>query len=323
MRPFQLSPLLKPKPWGGRRLAALGKTLPAGTIGESWEVADLPDSVATRGRSLIQDGPYQGSSLRDIIDTDRVGLLGDAPPWRDGNFPLLVKYLDAAEPLSIQVHPDENYVSHHAGANTKSESWYVMAADPGSVIYTGLHPGVTIRELDNAAGSSAVVPLLRAIPAVVGEFHDIPAGTIHALGAGVMVAEIQTPSDTTFRVYDWTEELGRNPRELHLAEAIAATHVDSRQEPIPALEAGARRLITTPYYTIHELRSAEATIEGGRMAIAMVVAGRAIIADASCDAGTTLVVPASAGSVRVGAVDGTVLVVSLGVDTSPVSMERG
>lgn len=319
MRPFQLSPLLKPKPWGGRRLEALGKTLPDGPIGESWEVADLPEAIATSGRSVVLDGPHRRATLRDVIDADRTALLGSAPPWRDGNFPLLIKFLDAAEHLSVQVHPDEQYVSRHPGTHTKSESWYVIAAEPNSVIYAGLHAGVTETELRKAAGSADVVPLLRSIPAVVGELHDIPAGTIHALGAGVMVAEIQTPSDTTFRLYDWTDEFDRDPRQLHVAEAIAAADLQSRPATVSIHSTSPRRLVATPYYAIDELRSRDATIEPGRIAITIVVAGRVWIDGDSHDVGTTLIVPASAGPVPVDATDGTVLIVGLDPAASPIS----
>lgn len=316
MHPFQLSPLFKPKPWGGRRLESLGKLLPEGPIGESWEVADLPASIASSGRSLVLDGPHRDRSLRELIDSEPGALLGSAPPWRDGNFPLLIKLLDAAEHLSVQVHPDEGYAARHPSVHTKSESWYVLAAEPGSVIFSGVRDGVTHSDLAQAAGSADIIPLLRTVPAVVGELHDIPAGTIHALGAGVLAAEIQTPSDTTFRLYDWTEEYRRPSRTLHLAAALETADLNSRPEPTKPTTSGWRRLITTPYYVIDEQRAATAHVGQGSLAVVMVVAGHATVAGNRYAAGGTVVVPASAGPIEIDAGDGITLIVSL-VESDP------
>lgn len=236
--PFTLTPLLYPKVWGGTRLAGLGKPTPANLppahgIGESWEVADLDATSAggaggTAAHSVIASGPLAGHSLRDAVRTLGPALLG--PAHRPtAAFPLLVKYLDARQHLSVQVHPSAAYAAAHPGAYLKTESWYVLAAEPApdgspAVIYSGLRPGVTTADLQREAtrdDGSGLVALMNAVPAVPGACYTLPSGTVHALGAGVLVAEVQTPSDTTFRLYDWSREYGRTGRERHTDAALA------------------------------------------------------------------------------------------------------
>jgi len=257
MRPFRLEPILKPKVWGGRRLARLGKPVgPDETIGESWEVADLPESVED-GRSRIIEGPFAGRTLREVLEAEPRALLGTARPSAAGGFPLLVKYLDARENLSVQVHPDAAYAARHPGAHVKSEAWVVIDAEPGSVIYRGLRAGVSARELRSRIADGSVAGLLRTIPAEVGACHYLPSGTCHALGAGVLVAEVQTPSDTTFRVFDW----GRTDRDLHVEEALECIRLGPEptdERPPPTATTGALRrtiLARTPDFTLERLEA--------------------------------------------------------------------
>ncbi len=214
--PFQLDPILKPRVWGGRGLAELGKTLPPEiAIGESWEVADLPPEI-DEGRNQIMNGPWGGQTLREVMQSDAAALLGTARPSDDGGFPLLIKFLDARENLSVQVHPTAAYVAGHPGTWLKNEAWFILDAEPGAVLYRGLREGLTAAELEAHITSGEVVDDLLTIPAVPGECHYLPSGTCHALGAGILVAEVQTPSDTTFRLFDW----GRTGRELHVDAAL-------------------------------------------------------------------------------------------------------
>jgi len=236
--PLQFRPLFKPKVWGGRTLERLlGKALPAGQrIGESWELADLPDSVPA-GRSIIDNGALAGSSLHQVLQDERhrTWIMGDAPATRctsgggphrpgpgDGDasrFPLLIKYLDARENLSVQVHPSPQYAQRHREAHLKSEAWVILDAEPGAAIYKGVRPGVSRENFAAHIESGEVVNDLRSVPARVGDCHYLPSGTVHALGAGIVVAEVQTRSDTTFRVYDWGREAAER-RELHVAQAL-------------------------------------------------------------------------------------------------------
>lgn len=257
-------PILKEKVWGGRRLEKLGKTLPADAlVGESWEIADLAATTAGGGgggaaRSVIKGGPLAGRTLHDAMTLWGERLLGGASPSEDGGFPLLVKFLDAREHLSVQVHPSPEYAAAHPGAHLKTECWYVLDAEPGSVIFKGVREEVTRADFERAlrAGQGeGVVELLEAVPAVVGECHNLPSGTVHALGAGVLVAEVQTPSDTTFRVYDWAREYGRAGRELHVEQALACIDFSPAGSGVRAGGAsGAERLVETPFYVVDEVR---------------------------------------------------------------------
>ena len=307
-----LEPILVPKPWGGRRLEGLGKPLPdhlpAGTTyGESWEVADLPDDAlvaSATGRTLVADGTHSGKSLRQLIAESGPELMGSASPTPAGDFPLLVKLLDTAEHLSIQVHPDEAYAGRRRDWLPKTESWYVIDAEPGAAIFKGFRPGVTIEDVRAAAGTPGLAGLLQRIPVKRGDFHHLPAGTVHALGAGVTVAEVQTPSDTTFRLYDWTEEYGRPERPLHLEDGLGALvgghpPVPS-PPPLPGM--GSRLLVTTPHYWIREHRLGPgdhaALVREPELRILAIVHGRVTIRSPACDplemrAGSSGVIPAA------------------------------
>ncbi len=251
-QPVALAAILKEKPWGGDRFT--GANGGGARIGESWVVADLPESVSgTPGgdRSVVAGGPLAGRRLRDLMKLWGRALLGDAALTAAGDFPLLVKVIDAAQPLSVQVHPDAAYAARHPGAHPKTESWYVIAAEPGAVLYIGLADGVDERALVAACRSGDVEEVLVAVPARPGTLHHLPAGTVHAIGAGVVVAEVQTPSDTTFRLYDWARQVGRRPRELHVEEALAAIRWDVAV-PAPVRIEGSGELMTTDAYVIRQ-----------------------------------------------------------------------
>lgn len=276
--PLILEPILKAKVWGGRRLAQYGKHLPAeGNIGESWEVADLASTSASGGggesaHSTITNGELAGKTIADAIKLWGTDLLGDAKLSDDGGFPLLVKYLDAREHLSIQVHPSPDYAKAHPEAHLKTESWFVLDAQPDAdgnppVIYKGFKDGVTADDLKAAIEHGTVPEIMRTEHAVPGHCHTLPSGTVHALGAGVLVAEIQTPSDTTFRVYDWAKEYGREGRELHVdqavqcasfeqppvaehAEAFLADDMANLSTMPPRIGSTRHRVATTNFYTI-------------------------------------------------------------------------
>jgi mannose-6-phosphate isomerase len=266
MNPYTLlfAPIFKDKVWGGRALEALGKTLPAGNIGESWELVDLDSTSVSGGgggaeHSKITNGPLAGQTIRDAVKQWGRDLLGTTKASTSGAFPLLVKFLDAREHLSIQVHPSPAYAKANPGANLKTECWYILHTqkvdghDP--VIFKGLKSGVTRADLERAIREERVPEVMQAVPAIVGECHNLPSGTIHALGAGVVVAEVQTPSDTTFRVYDWAKEYGRKGRELHVAQSVECTDFG----PAPALAKLAPgtnrgRLVTTEFFRVDEVR---------------------------------------------------------------------
>lgn len=256
--PLVLEPILKEKVWGGRRLERLGKQLPEGArVGESWELTDLASTAADGGggnaaRSRILNGEMRGLTIAEAMIALGVNLMGSLRPSEDRCFPLLVKYLDAADNLSVQTHPSPAYAAAHPSAKLKTESWYVIDAEPGALIYKGIRQGVTREEFArHLAEGATVVGDLLSVPARPGDFHHLPSGTCHALGAGVLVAEIQTPSDTTFRLFDW----GRAGRPLHVREALECVHIGPppRLAPIRSDGSPRFRLVETDAYSIFEL----------------------------------------------------------------------
>lgn len=259
--PLLLQPVLLEKVWGGRALGRLGKSLPdpAARCGESWEVADL-DATSSSGagggavKSIVANGPLAGKPMREA-------LAAFAPAAGARPFPLLIKYLDAAENLSVQVHPSPAMAKADDRAHLKTESWYIVEARPGAKLYIGLREGVKPAALAAAVESgdaARVVALLREVPAVVGQCHTLPSGIVHALGAGVVVAEVQTPSDTTYRLFDW----GRAGRAMHVREALRAAFDDRGEATVrlapcagPMAEGElCERLAETPFYLIDETR---------------------------------------------------------------------
>lgn len=283
--PLIFEPILKEKVWGGRRLERYGKKLPVGAmIGESWEIADLASTAASGGgggaaRSVIANGPLAGKTLHDAIELWGEDLLGSTKLTPEGNFPLLIKFLDARENLSVQVHPSPAYAAAHPEAHLKTECWYVMEAEPDSVIYKGIKPGVTSEQFAAHIKDGTVVDDLIAVAAVSGECHNLPSGTVHALGAGVLVAEVQTPSDTTFRVYDWVLEYGRPERELHIEQALeCAEFGPAPGATVSGSFAPEPHMAKTDFFRINDISTAETThmSYGGNVGahILMVIEGK-------------------------------------------------
>lgn len=218
--PLTFRPIFQPRIWGGRALeCVLGKPLPSGeAIGESWELCGLETD-----QSVVRSGPAQGRTLAQIVREWGPELLGEVSLF-EGRFPLLLKFLDAQQTLSVQVHPDAATAARLGGAvRVKHEAWYIIDAAADACIYRGFRPGVTASEVRDALAEGRVVTLLNRIPVRKGQCYYLPSGTVHALGAGVLVAEVQTPSDVTYRLYDWDrlDALTGRSRELHVDEALA------------------------------------------------------------------------------------------------------
>lgn len=219
-RTLVCEPVLQPRIWGGRRLERLGKQLPPDEkIGESWEVADIDEGVS-RVHNLESGPMLLSEAMREYGEQL-------APHSRDGRYPLLVKFLDVHQDTSIQVHPDaETCRRFFPNEQPKTETWVVVHAEPGATLLHDLRQGVSHADLAWHARNGTVRECLREVPVEAGCVVHVPAGTVHALQAGVMVLEIQQPSDSTFRIDDQgrLDESGE-PRELHIEEAIRATTV--------------------------------------------------------------------------------------------------
>lgn len=303
MYPLLLRPMLLDKVWGGDRLAAFGKPIARGShVGESWELADLASTSAGGAGgmamvSVIRNGPFAGRTLRQVVASQGKALTGPVRMAADGGYPLLVKYLDAAEHLSIQVHPSPAYAKAHPGALIKSECWLVLAAEPGATIYAGLKPGTTRASFLEALKAGRTAECMNAIEVSVGECYELPSGTCHALGAGVVCLEVQTASDTTFRVHDW----GRTGRELHLDQAMACIDFDA--PPVKAVRPdqspAGRPFLVTPDFSL-EYRSVgpEGLLLADRPGPVAIIGGKGSLVDwlkgyrpERLGAGTTLLVP--------------------------------
>lgn len=243
-----LQPALHEKIWGGTKLETFGYTLPSDHVGEAWVI-----SAHHNGVSTIKQGEFAGQNLAQLW-SERPELFGGHAP--EAAFPLLVKILDAQENLSIQVHPNDKQSSENFG---KTESWYILDATPDAQLYYG-HHAKTKAELKAMVDDREWTQLLRTIPVAKGDFFYVPAGTFHALGAGVLALEIQQSSDTTYRFYDFDriDATTHQPRPLQIAAALDVTktpHVD------PILNQRTRlqdrtimtRLLTSPKFTIDKL----------------------------------------------------------------------
>lgn len=217
MPPLRLQPIFKQRPWGGQRLAGQwAKSDPVHRAwAESWEAVDLGAD-----QSRVVGGPFDGQPLGELIRQRSGEMLGEHSHWR--RLPFLFKLLDAAKTLSVQVHPnDEQATRMGLGAVGKSEAWLILAADPESRLFVGLKPNVDRRCLENHLASGTVSECLLEFPARVGDVFSVPAGTVHVIGAGVSLAEIQQPSDITFRLFDWNRrDASGNLRPLHCDQAM-------------------------------------------------------------------------------------------------------
>lgn len=238
MPPLRLQPVFKQRPWGGRRLAQQWHKPDANSTGwaESWEVVDLGGD-----QSRVLGGPFDGRSLHDLMCEHPDELLGRHAGCEQ--FPLLLKFLDAAETMSVQVHPnDAQAVTLAPGQHGKSEAWVVLAAEPNSRLSVGLKSGIDRVTLERHLATDTVEQCLHSIPARVGDVISVPAGTIHAIGAGVSLAEIQQPSDVTFRLFDWNRRDAHSRlRPLHIEQALQC--IDFSLGPVSPL--APRRLATS------------------------------------------------------------------------------
>lgn len=307
--PLKFRPIFVAKVWGGRRLASLGRDLPgeddSTPIGESWELADLENA-----RSAVANGPLEGWTLRDVIEEHGEELLGTLE-LMDGRFPLLVKYLDARRPLSVQVHPTDTYVKDHPDHHVKSEAWFILEAEPGAVIYRGVKDGITREQFRRRLEERTIVDALVEVPVKAGDLYYLPSGTCHALGGGIVLAEIQTPSDSTFRLFDWD----RTDREMHIEEAMKCIEVgppdvrrNERRSHIAGVFTTVTRLCSCEHFYIERVRMSEGygqEIPYARPAVWIVLEGDGMISrtpagvDVPFSRGDVLLIPANMDKARV------------------------
>jgi mannose-6-phosphate isomerase len=294
--PLQFRPLIKQTIWGGRKLGdVLGKPIgEQANYAESWELVDHGTD-----QSIVDNGPLAGQTLSALIRRDSQWLLGvesaDA-------FPLLLKYLDCNRVLSVQVHPDDAYAATLPVPDRgKTEAWYVVDAEPDSLIYAGLKTGVDRDRLAAAMAAGETDLVLHSFHPHRGDCVFIPAGTVHALGAGLLIAEIQQSSDTTFRLFDWNR-VGADgqSRPLHIEQSLEVT--DYSRGPIRAISSdrgieGRQQLVRCDKFTLDTLENGRADVGGGSFQIVTVPRGTAELDTPDetfqLDRGQTLLLPAA------------------------------
>jgi mannose-6-phosphate isomerase len=286
--PLTFTPVLRDYLWGGRRLETLfGRRLPPGIIAESWEISGHPS-----GSTVAEAGYWQGQPLPAIQEALGERLVGARGGWALARrkFPLLIKLLDARQDLSVQVHPDDAYaLAHENGELGKTEMWYVLHADEGTELIRGLQPGVDRQMFLRAVAEGTLPALLRREPVRAGQVFDVPAGTVHALLAGAVVAEIQQNSDATYRIYDWGR-VGADgrPRPLHIEKALEVIDFAGRGgQSVPCLlqdGAGLRRVevVRNRYFVVETLHMDAgarfpAACDGATLEVWGCVAGRAAV----------------------------------------------
>jgi mannose-6-phosphate isomerase len=307
---LRFHPIFRRYLWGGRRLGEmLHKPIgPEPDYAESWEIVDHGAD-----QSVVRGGPHAGMTLGRLVREQPTAVLGrHAAAVRSalGGFPLLMKLLDCNRTLSVQVHPNDNQAARLTPPDRgKTEAWVVLAADPGSKIYAGLQPGVTREALAAALERGEVERLLHAFEPRVGDCVFIPAGTVHALGAGLVIAEIQQASDTTFRLFDWNRvDASGKPRPLHIAESLDAIDYDrgpvAPQRPRPTGDPGRERLVECDKFALDRVTfDAPRTIGGDdRFHVLAVIEGAVTAAGdqlaAPLAVGDTALAPAAAGAVH-------------------------
>lgn len=249
--PLTFRPIYKELIWGGDKLHRFfGKDTPAGKkIGESWELADLPDD-----KSVIANGELTGKTITEVLQKFPQQITGKKeyrPP-----FGLLIKFIDAADRLSVQVHPDLQAVKKLKTGTPKTECWYIIDTEANACIYKGLKTGTTREQFTESIKSGTCAEFLNKVSVKPGQCHFLPAGTVHAIGAGVLIAEIQTPSDTTFRVFDWNRLQNGKPRQLHIQQALESINFSQKPNDLPVTTGG--RLVDTEFFKVEKI-----TAQGG------------------------------------------------------------
>ena len=255
--PLKFKPVLKSRIWGGDRLVKAGKKLPAkcassaGTIGESWEISGVEGDL-----SVVAEGFLKSNNLEEITEVYMGDLVGEKVYDTYGlEFPVLVKLIDARDVLSVQVHPGDELARERHGSRGKTEMWYVADCEPGAYLYVGFNRPVTREQYLQAVAEGTLTDLLMRYEVRKGDAYYIPAGTVHAIGPGLLIAEIQETSDVTYRISDWGRlDKDGKPRELHTAEAADAIDFGPAGTYFRSASAApgtVKEVVSTPFFTVN------------------------------------------------------------------------
>ncbi|GAB3570326.1 class I mannose-6-phosphate isomerase [Spirosoma luteolum] len=258
--PLTFETIFKDKIWGGQKIKTiLGKDFsPLPNCGETWEVSDVEGNV-----SVVSEGSLKGQSLRDLVATYKGELVGEHVYAQYGNrFPLLIKFIDANDDLSIQVHPDDKLAAERNSGFGKTEMWYIMQADAGARLNSGFNREVSKDEYVRAVADNTIQDLLNIEPAQPGDVFFLPAGRVHYIGKGLLLAEIQQTSDTTYRIYDFdrVDQTTGQKRELHTdlaVDAIDYRHYDHYKTPYTPEANASVNAVTSDYFVTNVLTFTE------------------------------------------------------------------
>jgi mannose-6-phosphate isomerase len=311
--PMTFTPVFKDYLWGGRNLEKLGRKLPAGIIAESWEIAGHED-----GTSVVNNGFWAGKGLTEVHAELGLDLIGRNNAWAQerGKFPLLVKLLDANKPLSVQVHPDDAYALANEGNELgKTEMWVVLRAEPGAELILGVKAGTTPQAFRQGIEEGILGPYLHHLPVKAGDHICVPAGTLHAIMEGLLIAEIQQNSNTTYRVYDWNRMgVDGKPRPLHIDKALDVIDFEGAEPGLcpPVLVAerkGLRRfeLCRNRYFVTERMEMVAGAVyrgecNGESLEIWGVIDGRVEVGELPLEAVHFALLPAALGKFRIKAI---------------------
>ena len=302
--PLRLEPIFKSMLWGGARLPGFVR-YPASTtdaIGEAWMLSDVDDSV-----SIIANGTLTGQSLRELIERHPAELFGANIP-ADGRFPLLFKFLDASKELSVQVHPNDAQALKLKGAGYrgKTEAWVILDADPQtSQLYAGFKTGTTAASFRAAMATNSIPETLHAFTPQPGDCVFLEAGTVHAIGADILLFEVQQTSDITYRLYDWDRVDAKTgqPRPLHIDDGLACSNFDAGPcHPVqPNAVGDCHDVVSCPYFTIQHWHGDSPVSVGvvGACRVVVAIQGRGTLAGEPFQIGDVVLLPACLGPVPV------------------------
>ncbi len=309
--PLTFSPVFKDYLWGGRNLSKLGRNLPPeSVVAESWEIAAHKD-----GTTIVENGDYAGYSLTQLQDELGLDLIGSNNLWayERGKFPLLIKLLDASRPLSVQVHPKDKYALENEGNELgKTEMWVVLYAEPGAELILGVKEGTSPQLFRDAIEKGRLESYLHHFSVKQGDHICVPAGSLHAILGGLIIAEIQQNSNTTYRVYDWNR-VGADgkSRTLHIDKALDVINFAQIEPSIspPILISdtdGIRvsRLCANPYFTTEKVEMDAGAVyrrfcSGESLEVWGVIEGQATINEVELDAVRFTLLPAALGKFRI------------------------
>jgi mannose-6-phosphate isomerase len=320
--PLVFQPIFKERVWGGRELERLfNKKLPAAKpIGESWEISDRPGD-----ESVVVNGSFAGKTLRWLMQNYSPEILGRTRPAAENRFPILCKILDARDKLSLQVHPPAAKAAELNG-EPKTEMWFIADAGPQAELFVGLKRGVTRSEFEGKIATGTVAECFHRAPVRAGDAMFLPSGRVHAIGANLVIFEIQQNSDTTYRVFDWNRVgLDGKPREMHVAQSLASINFNDFEPALVSSEyAGdsvrSRAIVRDPLFNVDhvEMKNGGRTdLAENRLQILAVVRGKVEIQNegkvVTLDAGQFCLVPAELEKTEVTAT----------ADTSLLRVEAG